>query len=82
VARSKRSRERCRRAPIPGGTVCMMHGGAAPQVAAAARRRLQDRAARVACFDLGLEGFGQPDAETLRDARHFLRRVEAEAEPT
>ena len=34
---SKRSGERCRRLAIPGGTVCVMHGGAAPQVAAAAR---------------------------------------------
>ena len=36
-AHSKRSGERCRRLAIPGGTVCVMHGGAAPQVAAAAR---------------------------------------------
>lgn len=45
-ARSKRSGERCRRLAIPGGTVCVMHGGAAPQVAAAARRRLSDAAVR------------------------------------
>jgi hypothetical protein len=48
-AHSKRSGERCRRSAIPGGTVCVMHGGAAPQVAAAARRRLVYAAATVAC---------------------------------
>ena len=37
----------CRRTPIPGGVVCRYHGGAAPQVKAAALERLmayQDRA--------------------------------------
>jgi hypothetical protein len=51
-------------------------------VAAAAKRRLQHQAARVACFELGLPGFGEPSPETLIAARRFLRRVEAEAEPT
>ncbi len=45
-ARSKQSGQRCKRLAIPGGTVCVMHGGAAPQVAAAARRRLSDAACR------------------------------------
>jgi len=39
TARSKRSGDRCKRAPIPGGSVCIMHGGAAPQVRRAARER-------------------------------------------
>lgn len=78
-ARSKRSGERCRRAPIVGGTVCTMHGGAAPQVRAAARRRLQNQLARVACWELGLPGFGgQPDAEALAAARHFRRMERVE----
>lgn len=37
---TNRSGERCGRAPIPGGTVCRVHGGAAPRVKAAAERRL------------------------------------------
>lgn len=41
TARSKRSGVRCKRFPIPGGTVCRMHGGAAPQVKAKALERLQ-----------------------------------------
>lgn len=32
--------ERCQRAPIPGGTVCVMHGGATMATQMAARRRL------------------------------------------
>lgn len=39
-ATSKRSAQRCKRAPVPGATVCNLHGGKAPQVQAAAKRRL------------------------------------------
>lgn len=39
-ATSKRSGQRCRRAPIVGGTVCVTHGGGAPQVKLAARERI------------------------------------------
>jgi hypothetical protein len=35
-AKSKQTGERCKQRPIPGGTVCRFHGGAAPQVEAAA----------------------------------------------
>ena len=77
MARSKRSGDQCKRTPIRGGSVCSAHGGKAPQVAAAAKRRLQDQAARVACWEFGLPGFGdQPDADTLKDARHLRRRIE------
>lgn len=37
---SKITGERCKRAPIPGGTVCKMHGGATPLVQHEARLRL------------------------------------------
>ena len=37
---TNRSGERCGRAPIPGGTVCLFHGGSAPQAQAAAKVRL------------------------------------------
>lgn len=41
--------ERCRRSPVPGATVCRMHGGAAPQVqkAGAARRAKQKAEAQL-----------------------------------
>lgn len=40
TARAKATGERCQRAPIRGGTVCYVHGGASPAVKAAAARRL------------------------------------------
>lgn len=36
---AKSTGERCKRRPIPGGTVCVKHGGGAPQVRAAAVQR-------------------------------------------
>lgn len=40
VATNRRG-TRCGKSPIPGGTVCRMHGGAAPQVRAKAQERLK-----------------------------------------
>lgn len=40
VAKAKSSGRRCARWAVPGSTVCRTHGGAAPQVIAAAKRRL------------------------------------------
>ena len=37
---TNRQGKRCGKSPIPGGTVCRMHGGAAPQVMEAAAKRL------------------------------------------
>jgi hypothetical protein len=41
TATAKGTGERCRRAAIPGGSICFVHGGAAPQTRDAARRRLE-----------------------------------------
>ena len=41
TATSKQSGERCKRRPIPGGKVCVMHGGGIPQVRQAAMERLR-----------------------------------------
>lgn len=47
-ATSKRSGQRCKRYPVPGGSVCVMHGGASPQARVAAeRRRAQEEATRM-----------------------------------
>lgn len=76
-ATSKQSGEPCRQPVIPGGSVCHYHGGGAPQVKAAAQRRLaEDRARRrldevdVASIDNPLEAFAQLVAEAvaLKDA--------------
>jgi hypothetical protein len=47
IATSKRSGDQCKRAAVPGATVCKMHGGGAPQVRAAAAKRLVFAAARA-----------------------------------
>lgn len=41
TATAKGSRQRCKRRPIPGGSVCVKHGGGAPQVQAKAEERLK-----------------------------------------
>lgn len=40
TATAKSTGARCRRSPVAGATVCVVHGGAAPQVKAAAKERL------------------------------------------
>lgn len=45
-ATSKSTGRRCKRRPVPGATVCVKHGGGAPQVQDAAARRLQEAEAR------------------------------------
>jgi hypothetical protein len=52
TARSKRSGERCRSYAVRGASVCVRHGGAAPQVKAKARERL-DALAEPAVVLLG-----------------------------
>lgn len=42
TAHSSQTGERCRKPAIRGGTVCGSHGGSAPQVRDAAKRRLID----------------------------------------
>ena len=58
TARNSRG-ERCRRTPINGGTVCATHGGRAPQVVAAAARRLEQAAAVEQVRSALAEAFGE-----------------------
>src|SRR5712692_1013496 len=55
-----RNGARCTRRPIPGGTVCVRHGGEAPQVRAAAEARLA--AALMSSIDQLVEMLKSPDA--------------------
>lgn len=41
AGKSKQSGQRCKRRPIPGGTVCKIHGGGNPRVKAKADERLR-----------------------------------------
>lgn len=64
----------CRKYPINGGTVCMTHGGAAPQVRAAANRRLAageaERSLRKTLADV--------DVHEITDPVDTFRRITSE----
>lgn len=62
TAKAKQTGQRCKRAAIPGGKVCVMHGGAIPAVRAAAAKRKADAAATAA-----MEVIWSPDAAPIGD---------------
>lgn len=71
TATARQTGQRCKRRPIPGGSVCIIHGGAAPQVAAAARQRLQHAATAQAATALGLGNY----PSNIPNARAKLTRL-------
>lgn len=62
---------RCRATADPGATVCRVHGGSAPQVKAAAQRRVQTEDARKAVATFGLP----VDTEPMQALVDELRRT-------
>lgn len=75
TAKAKQTGERCKRAAIPGGHVCVMHGGAIPAVRAAAAKRKADAAATAA-----LEVIWNPDAESVKDPVEALASLAGKLE--
>jgi hypothetical protein len=67
--------ERCRRAPIAGAEVCRVHGGASPQVKAAAARRLEHAAAEQAVRTYGLPVDIDPSEALLEEVRRTAGHV-------
>jgi hypothetical protein len=65
-AATARSGERCRKQAIAGAHVCRFHGGAAPQVQAAARRRLAEQRAQRALDEVEVEEIVSPVLELHR----------------
>lgn len=65
----------CRKAPIAGGDVCPTHGGSAPQVKAAAARRLELRAAARELAALGEPVTIDPAAALLSLVHHKAGEV-------
>lgn len=76
TAKAKSTGKRCGVAPIEGGTVCAKHGGSAPQVKDAARRRL-NALAEPAVVELEkiLKHPGTTDKEKLRAVQLILDRT-------
>lgn len=67
---------------MPGATVCKWHGGGAPQVQAAARRRLAQQEAAATLADVGVypvtnpvEAFADLVSEVVALKDHFADRV-------
>ena len=52
TAKSKTTGKQCKNPPVNGATVCRIHGGAAPQVQAAAARRVLDALVTPALIEL------------------------------
>ena len=61
-ARSKGSGEQCKRSPVPGAEVCVVHGGAAPQVRAKAAERLLTARIRGELAKVEIEPITDPAA--------------------
>lgn len=74
TARSKQSGERCKRAAIVGGTVCSMHGGRAPAVAAAAGRR-DERSRALEALRSGLAAAYGDEVPDIEPAEAMLQAV-------
>lgn len=70
AATSKQTGQRCKNAPIPGGTVCRFHGGGTKQAKAAAAARLTEQAATEQVARLGARKDIHP-IEALLDLVHW-----------
>ena len=66
----------CRKRPINGATVCRTHGGSAPQVIAAAQRRLEERKAVLAAETFGLPREVDPHTALLEELHRTAGAVE------
>ena len=69
TATAKSTGLRCQRRPMLGSKVCMVHGGKAGQVKAAAARRLAEQAAQQAVRTLGLPVDISPTEALLEEVR-------------
>lgn len=67
--------EQCHKPAIRGSTVCRTHGGAAPQVVAAARARLANAADSMASNLVGLARTAESEAVRVRATEGVLDRV-------
>lgn len=70
VAIAKSTGTRCKRRPIPFGTVCVKHGGGAPAVRAAAERRRAEQQATAL-----LETVWNPDAPPVTNVVEALHQM-------
>lgn len=75
-ATSKSTGKRCARRPVPGATVCRIHGGAAPQVQRKATLRLLELVdPAIATLARTMTDPNAPHAARLRAAENVLDRA-------
>jgi hypothetical protein len=67
----------CKNAAVKGSTVCGYHGGKAPQVRAAAARRLAEAQAAKDAADVYLRLAGEPPADPLTGLKELAARFHA-----
>jgi hypothetical protein len=75
TAHSSRTGEQCRAPAIRGGTVCVTHGGAAPQVKAKALERIQAAAVDVAAELVRLAIHADSESVRVQAAKDILDRA-------
>lgn len=75
TAHSSRTGAQCRASAIRGGTVCVTHGGAAPQVKAKALERLQAAADPVSAELIRLALHGDSEQVRVAAAKDILDRA-------
>ena len=67
--------EWCTKWPVKGAKVCGTHGGRAPQVKAAAKRRLEEESAQMAVATYGLPREVAPDQALLEEVHRTAGHV-------
>ena len=76
TATAKGTGERCKRRPIPGGTVCVKHGGGSPAVRAKAQQRLAAAEAERAAASFGLPVEVNPHDALLQEVHRTAGAVQ------
>lgn len=76
TATAKGTGERCKRRPIPGGTVCVKHGGGSPVVRAKAQERLAAAEAERAAAAFGLPVEVNPHDALLQELHRTAGAVQ------
>lgn len=76
TAKANRTGERCELWAMQGTTVCQIHGGRAPQVKAAARRRLVQAEAERELAKVEVRAIGDPVVELADVAAQALAMLE------
>jgi hypothetical protein len=77
TARSKRTGQRCKRAPITGGTTCWLHGGAAGQVQRKAAERVAEARALATFEQYSPNGRSPEPVDVLAELAVLVREVTA-----